>query len=310
MVERVLVVGPKDTISMVDDLAPKGFEIVKALHNSPEMKAALPGTTYFVGFVQQYVTPQLFKESPKLKLIQMLSKSKIPLCNNGGANSVAVSEHAVLLMLAVSRRLITQHANVTAGRWHGNAPPTVHEVRNKVLGIVGLGTIGKKVARLAKAFGMVVHYYDIKRLKEEEEDALGVRFRLLPEILRHSDILSLHVPLNASTQGMIGAAELAAMKPSAIIVNTSRGPVIDEKAMTAALSAGKLFGAGLDVFDEEPTPPDNPLLKLDNVILTAHLAGPTFESNITRLRNGFDNVQRVARGEPALWVVPELLEQA
>ena len=109
-------------------------------------------------------------------------------------------------MLAVSRRLITQHANVTAGRWHGNAPPTVHEVRNKVLGIIGLGTIGKKVARLAKAFGMVVHYYDIKRLKEEEEDALGVRFRLLPEILRHSDIVSLHVPLNASTQGMIGAA--------------------------------------------------------------------------------------------------------
>eukprot|EP01034_Spumella_vulgaris_P002477 gene2477-3221_t len=107
---------------------------------------------------------------------------------------------------------------------------------------------------------------------------------------------------------MIGKDELAAMKKSAIIVNTSRGPVIDEKAMTAALSAGNLFGAGLDVFDEEPTPPDNPLLKLDNVILTAHLAGPTFESNITRLRNGFDNVQRVARGEPALWVVPELLE--
>jgi glyoxylate reductase/D-3-phosphoglycerate dehydrogenase len=97
-----------------------------------------------------------------------------------------------------------------------------------------------------------------------------VRFRLLPEILRDSDILSLHVPLNESTRGMIGAGELA-VKPSAIIVNTSRGPVIDEKA------------------------------------LTAHLAGPTFESNITRLRDGFDNVQRVARGEPALWVVPELL---
>jgi glyoxylate reductase/D-3-phosphoglycerate dehydrogenase len=234
-------------------------------------------------------------------------KSKVPLCNNGGANSVAVSEHTLLLMLAVSRRLIAQHSNVVAGRWQGNAPPTVHEVRNKVLGIVGLGTIGKKVARLALVFGMVVHYYDIARLSEAEEDALGVRFRLLPEILRGSDILSLHVPLNESTTAMIGAGELAVMKPSAIIVNTSRGPVIDEKALTAVLAAGKLFGAGLDVFDEEPTPPDNPLLKLDNVILTAHLAGPTFESNITRLRNGFDNVQRVARGEPALWVVPELL---
>jgi glyoxylate reductase/D-3-phosphoglycerate dehydrogenase len=317
--ERVLVVGPKDTLAMVDDLAPKGFEIVKALHNSPEMKAALPATQYLVGFVQQYVTPQLFKDAPRLKLVQMLSagydradlaaarKSKVPLCNNGGANSVAVSEHTLLLMLAVSRRLIAQHSNVVAGRWQGNAPPTVHEVRNKVLGIVGLGTIGKKVARLALVFGMVVHYYDIARLSEAEEDALGVRFRLLPEILRGSDILSLHVPLNESTTAMIGAGELAVMKPSAIIVNTSRGPVIDEKALTAVLAAGKLFGAGLDVFDEEPTPPDNPLLKLDNVILTAHLAGPTFESNITRLRNGFDNVQRVARGEPALWVVPELL---
>lgn len=320
MVERILVVGPKDCLAMVDELAPKGFEIVKGLHNSPEMKAALPASQYFVGFVQQYVTPQLFKDASKLKLIQMLSagydradleaarKSGVPLCNNGGANSVAVSEHAMLLMLAVSRRLITQHGNVTAGRWHGNAPPTVHQVRDKVLGIIGLGTIGKKVARLALAFGMAVHYYDIVRLSEAEEDALGVRFRLLPEILRHSDILSLHVPLNDSTRHMIGAAELAVMKPSAIIVNTSRGPVIDEKAMTAALSAGELFGAGLDVFDEEPTPPDNPLLKLDNVVLTAHLAGPTLESNITRLRNGFDNVQRVARGEPALWIVPELAQ--
>ena len=317
--ERVLVVGPRDTLAMVDDLAPKGFEIVKALHNSAEMKAALPGTHYLVGFVQQYVTPQLFEDAPRLKLVQMLSagydrvdleaarKAKVPLCNNGGANAVAVSEHAILLMLAVSRRLITQHSNVTDGRWHGNAPPTVHEVRNKVLGIVGLGTIGKKVARLALAFGMVVHYYDIARLSEAEEDALGVRFRLLPEILRGSDILSLHVPLNESTRHMIGAGEFALMKPSAVVVNTSRGPVIDEKALTVALSAGRLLGAGLDVFDEEPTPPDNPLLKLDNVILTAHLAGPTFESNITRLRNGFDNVQRVARGEPALWMVPELL---
>jgi glyoxylate reductase/D-3-phosphoglycerate dehydrogenase len=317
--ERVLVVGPGDTLSMVDDLAPKGFEIVKAPHNSPEMKAALPGTRYLVGFVQQYVRPQLFEDAPGLKLVQMLSagydradleaarKAKVPLCNNGGANSVAVSEHALLLMLAVSRRLIVQHSNVAAGRWQGNRAPTVHEVRDKVLGIVGLGTIGRKVARLALAFGMTVHYYDIRRLSEAEEDALGVRFRLFPEILRGSDIVSLHVPLNQSTRAMIGAGELALMKPSAIIVNASRGPVIDEKALTAALSAGRLFGAGLDVFDEEPTPPDNPLLKLDNVVLTAHLAGPTVESNITRLRNGFDNVERVARGEPPLWVVPELV---
>jgi len=152
-----------------------------------------------------------------------MNKHKVPMCNNGGANSVAVSEHAMLLMLSVSRRLITQHTNVTAGRWHGNSPPTVHEVRNKVLGNRGPGTIGKKVARLAAAaFGMTVHYYDIARLKEEEEDALGVRFRLLPEILRGSDILSLHVAAeqqHASPDRR--GRSLAMMKPSAIIVNTS-----------------------------------------------------------------------------------------
>src|SRR5260370_9252980 len=128
----------------------------------------------------------------------------------------------MVLMLATSRRLITQHNNVTAGRWHGNAPPTVHEVRDKVLCIIGLGTIGKKVARLAQAFGMTVHYYDILRLKEDQEDALGVRFRLLPEIVRTSDIISLHVPLNDSTRHLLGAQELAAMNPSALIVTTSR----------------------------------------------------------------------------------------
>src|SRR6202012_3060222 len=126
---------------------------------------------------------------------------------------------------------LTQPANVTAGRWHGNSPPTVHELLPKVLGIVGLGTIGKKVARLAQAFGMTVHYYDIARLKEDEEDTLGVRFRLLPEILRHSDILSLHVPLKDSTLHLIGAGEFELMKKSAIIINASRGPVIDEQAM-------------------------------------------------------------------------------
>jgi glyoxylate reductase/D-3-phosphoglycerate dehydrogenase len=105
---------------------------------------------------------------------------------------------------------------------------------------------------------------------------------------------------------MIGAAELALMKPSAILVNTARGPVIDEAALTEALAARKIAGAGLDVFDQEPPPTDNPLFKLDNVVLTAHLAGPTFESNTARVRNAFDNVQRVARGEAPLWVIPEM----
>ena len=168
------------------------------------------------------------------------------------------------------------------------------------------GTIGKKVARLARAFGMRVQYYDIVRMTEDAEDALGVRFRLMGELLTISDIVTLHVPLNTTTRHIIGAHELASMKPEAIIVNTSRGPVIDEAALARALADNKLFGAGLDVFDQEPPPPDNPLFALENVVLTSHFAGPTWDNQIARLRNAYDNVQRVARGEPPLWVVPEL----
>jgi len=318
MAPRIVVAAPGDTLSMVDDIAPSGYEIVKVAPGSPQCTEALKSADYLVGFVDMLVKEQLYAGAPKLKLIQLLSagydradlaaarKAKVPISNNGGANSVAVSEHALLLMLAVSRKLIQQHANVTGGRWRGNSVPRVNELRGKTLGIIGLGTIGKKTARLAQAFGVIVTYYDIARLTEAEEDALNVRFRLLPEILSKSDIISLHVPLNDTTHHLLGAAEIARMKPTALIINTSRGPVIDEKVMHAALASGKIGGAGLDVFDEEPPPANNPLFTLDNVVLTAHLAGPTWESNEARLRNGFDNVQRVARGEKPLWVIPEL----
>jgi phosphoglycerate dehydrogenase-like enzyme len=234
--------------------------------------------------------------------------ASVPVCNNGGANSTAVSEHAILLMLAVSRQLVRQHKSVAAGNWRGNQTPRVHEARDKTIGIIGLGTIGKKTARLAQAFGMRVIYYDIARLPEEQEDLLNVRFRLLRELLGEADVVSLHTPLNPSTRHLIGADELALMKPSAILVNTARGPVVDEAALHKALVDGTISAAGLDVFDQEPPEPDNPLFTLDNVILTAHLAGPTFESNTARVRNAFDNVQRVARGEEPLWIVPELLD--
>src|SRR5207248_1812941 len=158
-------------------------------------------------------------------------RAGVPIATNGGANAIAVAEHAIMLMLAVCRRLIWQHTTVAAGRWRGNRPlPPLLELHGRTLGIVGLGHIGKKVARLAAAFGMRIHYYDIVRLSEDAEDALGVRFRLLPEILATSDIVSLHVPLTAATRNLIGAAELKRMRPSAVLINTCRGPVIDEAA--------------------------------------------------------------------------------
>jgi len=319
---RIIVVSPSSEVSdIVGEMAPAEFELVLARPDGPDLEAALGQAQYMVCYPNVTMKDAFYRAAPRLRLVHLLSagydnvdlqaarRAKVPICNNGGANAISVAEHTLMLMLTVSRKLIWQHGNVSAGRWRGNGPaPRMYELFDKTLGIVGLGTIGKKVARLAQAFGMRVQYYDIARLSEDAEDRLGVRFRLLRELLKSSDIVSLHVPLNDSTRGMIGTDELELMKSEAILINTCRGPVVDEAALHRALSSRKLFGAGLDVFEQEPPPADNPLLKLDNVVLTAHFAGPTWDNNVARFRNAFDNVQRVHRGEPPLWVVPELAD--
>jgi phosphoglycerate dehydrogenase-like enzyme len=182
----------------------------------------------------------------------------------------------------------------------------VYELAGRTVGVVGLGNIGKKVARRAAAFDARVQYYDILRLTEAEEDALGVRFVLLAELLRTSDIVTLHVPLTDATRGMIGARELGLMKRSAILVNTCRGPVVDEPALIKALRDRQIAGAGLDVLVDEPPARDHALFTLPNVTLTPHSAGPTWENWVARFRNGFDNIERVAAGRRPLWVIPEL----
>lgn len=316
----VFVSALPDAVTAAREMVPAGFDLVVAEAKSRSYWEAVAEAEYLAGFVDALVEEALFEAAPNLRLIQLLSAgydradwaaargAGVPIANNGGANATAVSEHAILLMLAVSRQLVTQHANVSGGRWRGNAIPRLHELKGRTLGIIGFGTIGKRTARLAAAFGMSIVYYDIARLSDHEEDLHAAQFRLLNELLRESDVVSLHVPLNDSTRHLIGPDELSLMKSSAIIVNTSRGPVIDEAALHAALSSEAIAGAGLDVFDTEPPAPDNPLFSLANVTLTGHLAGPTWEANTTRLRNAFDNIQRVARGDAPLWVIPELAD--
>ena len=221
---------------------------------------------YLMGFARGDMGADFYRGAPRLKLIQLVSagydrldvqaarQARVPVANNGGANSVAVAEHTMMLILAVYKRLAWQHNNVVAGKWRVGdlGEQRVYELAGKTLGIVGLGTIGKKVARRAPAFDMKVQYYDIVRLTEDQEDALGVRFALLPELLRTSDVVSLHVPLNAVTRNMMGAREFAMMKDSAILINTCRGPVVDETALHQALTTHQIAGAGLDVMAEEP----------------------------------------------------------
>src|SRR4030095_1010948 len=178
--------------------------------------------------------------------------AKVPVCNNGGANALAVAEHTIMLILAVLKRVVQFHNSVAAGKWRvGNpADVRVYEMANRTLGIVGLGNIGKRGARRARAFETKVQYYDIRRLSEAEEDAIGVRFVLFDELLRTSDIVSLHVPLDDSTRNLIDGRALGLMKREAIIVNTCRGPVIEENALYDALKNNRIAGGGTGLMVE------------------------------------------------------------
>jgi glyoxylate reductase len=321
MATRILF-APKQSEAVMEiarNLTPPGFELVVADIGTPEFYEAAPTVEFYLGLARQ-MGGEFFRSATKLRLVQLLSagydhvdieaarKAKVPVSNNGGANAIAVAEHTIMLMLAVYKRIVRFHNDVVAGKWRAGNPndSRVYELAGKTLGIVGLGNIGKKVARRAAAFDMKIQYYDIVRLNEDQEDSLSARFALFEELLRSSDVLSLHVPLTDGTRRMMGAREFALMKPGGILVNTCRGPVVDEDALHRALTQKQIAGAGLDVFVEEPPKPNHPLFALPNVTLSPHSAGPTWENWTARFRNGFDNIQRVAAGDKARWVIPEL----
>jgi phosphoglycerate dehydrogenase-like enzyme len=307
-------------LEIARELLPPGMELIVVDPSTPEFYDKAGDAEYYLGSPRTGIGNEFFRAAPKLKLVQLTSagydrvdveaarKAKVPVSNNGGANSVAVSEHAVMLMLAVLKKLVYHHLNVVNGTWRASNWPSLrtYELEGKRLGIVGLGNIGKKVARRVQGFDMDVRYYDVVRLSEDQEDALGVRFALFAELLRTSDVVTLHVPLNDVTRKMMSTKQFALMKRTAILINTCRGPVVDEDALHQALTSNTIAGAGLDVMVEEPPKKGHPLFSLPNVTLTPHSAGPTWDNWAKAYRNGFDNIQRMESGQAPLWVVPEL----
>ncbi|MGE0746927.1 MAG: NAD(P)-dependent oxidoreductase [Rhodospirillales bacterium] len=191
-----------------------------------------------------------------------------------GGFSVGAAELAIGLALALMRRIPESDRALKRGEWR---PPMTRVLRGKTLGIVGLGHVGRHVAGIARAFGMRVLAWS-RRLDDATAAALGVESRALDDLLRESDVVSIHATLGAETRGLIDARRLALLKPTAVLVNTARGAIVDEAALCEALAAGRLAGAGLDVFGEEPLPPGHPLAALPNVILTPHIGWPTDEA--------------------------------
>lgn len=233
------------------------------------------------------------------------AKKGIPVANIAGANTLAVAEHTIMLMLGCLKKLTLSHEKTKRGEWaqdemeiHG-----VFELFGKTVGIIGAGLIGKEVAKRAKPFGPHMIYYDVNRLSKEEEEELGVTYRPLDDLIAESDVITIHAPLTPQTENMISADRITAMKTNAIIINASRGAIVDEAALARALKEGRIRGAGLDVFSQEPISPKNPILDAPNTILTPHIAGATNESRMRIINLTIDNVLSVLTGKEPVNIV-------
>ena len=293
--------------------APAGLEVVglRPGVDEAELRAAILDSDVIVPW-RTYPATDVLRPARRLKLVQSLSAGVdlqwvaelaefgLRVANNGGANSVAVAEHAVMLIIAAGRGLESQMREVRAGRYRGglfDRWDETHEIAGRRVGIVGLGHIGFNVAKRLSGWGCEIVYHDILPMPPERERAANATRVGFDELLRTSDIVTLHTPLTPDTRGMIGYREFGLMKNTALLVNTSREAVIDESALIDALEARSIKGAALDVTETEPIPAGHRLLALDNVMLTPHAAMLAVEALEKALDFALHNTARVMEGE-------------
>ena len=236
------------------------------------------------------MTERIMRQAPKLKVVgrhgvgvdnidlQAATAHGIQVVNTPQATVESVAEHTVGLLLALSKRIVAADSACRKGDFGVRYKIQGQEMRGRTLGVVGFGRIGRRVAQIcARAFEMPILYYDVQPAPEAERE-LGARRTELDELLSTAEYVTVHVPLMPSTRGLISEHEFGLMGARTIFCNTSRGAVIDERALYEALKAGRLAAAGIDVFEQEPTPADNPLFELENVIVTPHIASSTEEA--------------------------------
>jgi glyoxylate reductase len=265
---------------------------------------------------------QLLDRAPRLKVIANVAvgydnvdvaactERGIAVCNTPGVLTDATADATLALMLAVSRRVVEADRFIRSGGWRYWTPTLLvgQDLTEATVGIVGMGRIGREVARRVRAFRARVVYYSRRRYPEVEAE-LGATYVDLPTLLAESDFVTLHVPATPETRHLIGAAELAQMKPTAYLINAARGPIVDQAALAEALRAGRIAGAGLDVYDPEPIPADDPLLRLDNVVLMPHVGAATLRTRQRMSELAARNLIAVLKGQPPpACVNPEVLK--
>ncbi|MEB3816992.1 MAG: D-glycerate dehydrogenase [Desulfurococcales archaeon] len=257
----------------------------------------------------------LIESSPRLRIIAQYAvgydnidigcatRHGVYVTNTPGVLTEATADLTWALILAAARRIVEADRFVRSGEWYKTGTgwhPTMMlgiEVNGKTLGIIGMGRIGRAVARRAKGFNMRILYYDVRRLSEDEEKELGAEYAPLERLLAESDIVTIHTPLTPETEGLMNRERIRMMKKGAILVNTARGRIVDLDALVEALKEGHLAAAALDVFPQEPLPPDHPITKLDNVVLTPHIGSATWETRTKMADLVADNLIAFYKGE-------------
>ena len=320
---KIAHVGPTESAdsNIMQELAPEGIEIKLVDNKLPIEQQAkeLDGIEAVIVTPSVYST-ELARLTPSVKLVQTTSAGTntidkialgelgIRVSNNGGGNAIAVAEQTIGLLISTYRKFQLQFNSVKGGKWSGTIRSdwfdSAHEIAGKTVGIVGLGRIGSRVAMRLQGWECNLVYSDIIDPQEGLQEQLGLIKLELDDLLKQSDVITLHVPLNGRTRHMISDREFDIMKTTAVLINACRGPVVDEMALIRAIQNDKIAAVGLDVTDIEPTPGDNPLLTFDNVLITPHLAAFAQESTARSRAFAVYNTVRVANGEEPESVVP------
>src|SRR5690349_23453678 len=284
-------------VFVADDVSDSGLEPLRAAGftvekqtglTGPELVQALDGCEGLIVRSETKVTADILETTPSLRVIgragvgvdnidvSAATVNGVVVMNAPDGNTITTAEHTIALLISLARQIPQANASLKAGRWERKKFIGV-ELQGKTLGIIGLGRIGRVVASRARAMGMTIIAYDPFIAQEQARD-LEIELAPLDEVYARADFLTVHTPLTAETRGIIGRDVLSKMKPGARIINCARGGLVDEDALYEAIKSGAIAGAALDVFSQEPPPPDHPLLALDQVITTPHLGASTTEA--------------------------------
>jgi D-3-phosphoglycerate dehydrogenase len=299
------------------EMSPKDLDL-RFLQPNIGKKGEIADATIFFDTIYQ-VTKDVIDAAPNLRLIQRTGvgvdmidvdyakKKSIPISISAGCNSVSVAELTIALILALYRHIVQLDISTKKGLWEDwTYRHDSFEIEGKTIGILGAGVIGRHVIQRVKAFGAKVLYYDVVRMKPEEEVERGIQFVGFEELIANSDIISIHMPLLKETKGMIGEKQFSAMKKNAILINTARGPIVDQTALFNALKNKVIAGAASDVYEKMPADSDTQLFELDrdiNFIAVPHIGAATYDTYVRVFKLCLENVRRLKVGKEPLFLI-------